>query len=562
MDCGVVKSTRIIAVRYNPRISTMTDARLEVTDVQGRGVVVLDKAAFTIGRRSANDLQLTGTDVSRDHAEILRSDGQYLVRDRGSRCGTYVNGAQVTEKRLSHGDRIQVGRAAGAQLLFLLHDKSADTGSRTGASGIVGGFRQIATLLEALRGLGSSRVLDEVLTLVMDAAIDLTGAERGFVMLANERGELEPKLARMRGRLSLAGARFDTIRKIPEQVFATGKEMVIADLPEGNLADAHLATIAHGIRHVLCVPLLLVRYVDQPGAPIESRSTGVLYLDGREKGTLLSQTTRDALETLAAEAAVAIENARLYREAVEKGRIDEELRMASQIQQALLPKARTRGSFYDASGTSIACRAIGGDFFEYIDVPDGSFGFALGDVSGKGPPAALLTAMLQGMFSTQAFAPVDPAEMMRRVNRALLARGIENRFATIFFAVLSRDGRLRYCNAGQNPPLLFGAAGVRKLETGGMIVGLFPHAAYEQEDVQLNAGDLLVVYSDGVSEALNPAGEEYGEPRIQDVISPNWLEPSDAVLQSLLESVRGFAQGAPQNDDVTALVVRYTPNRV
>src|ERR1700741_1075647 len=237
----------------------MTDARLEVTDAQGRRVVHLDKAAFTIGRRSANDLQLTGTDVSRDHAEILRSDGRYLVRDRGSRCGTYVNGAQVTEKPLMHGDRIQVGRAAGAQLLFLLHDTSGDPGSRTGASGIVGGFRQIATLLEALRGLGSSRVLDEVLTLVMDAAIDLTGAERGFVMLANERGELEPKLARMRGHMSLDGVRFDTSRKIPEQVFATGKEAMIRDLPDEGLAEKHDETIARGIRNVLCVPLLLVR---------------------------------------------------------------------------------------------------------------------------------------------------------------------------------------------------------------------------------------------------------------------------------------------------------------
>ncbi len=539
----------------------MPDARLEVTDALGRRVVVLDKTAFTIGRRSANDLQLTGTDVSRDHAEILQADGRYLVRDRGSRCGTYVNGAQVSERHLSHGDKIQVGRAAGAQLVFLIHDKTTDTGSRTGASGIVGGFRQIATLLDALRGLGSSRVLDEVLTLVMDAAIDVTGAERGFVMLANERGELELKLARMQGRVSVSGTRFDTSRKIPEQVFATGREMVVADLREGDLADAHLGTIALGIRHVLCVPLLLVRYVDQPGAPIESRSTGVLYLDSREKGTLLSQTTRTALETLAAEAAVAIENARLYREALEKGRMDEELRMASQIQQALLPKSRTRGSFYDASGTSIACRAIGGDFFEYIDLPDGSFGFALGDVSGKGPPAALLTAMLQGMFSTQAFAPVEPAVMLARVNLALLARGIENRFATIFFAVLSPNGRLTYCNAGQNPPLLFSASGVRKLETGGMIVGLFAHASYEQEEVQLSAGDLLAIYSDGVSEALNPAGDEYGEERIQQTVAPNWLEPSDAVLQTLLTSVRTFAQGAPQNDDVTALVVRFTPTR-
>ena len=540
----------------------MADARLDVTDALGRRVVILDKPAFTIGRRGTNDLQLTGTDVSRHHAEILRSNGLYLVRDCGSRCGTYVNGSQVTERQLAHGDRIQLGRTADAQLVFLSDDRPVDAGSRSGASAVAGGFRQIATLLEALRGLGGNRVLDEVLTLVMDAAIDVTGAERGFVMLANERGALEPTLARMRGGVSLGGTRFDISRKVPEQVFATGESAVIRDLKDEPRHEDHDRTIAHGIRQVLCVPLLLVRYVDKSATPIESKPIGVLYLDSREKGALLSQGTRDALETLAAEAAVAIENARLYREAMEKGRIDEELRMASQIQQALLPKARTRGTFYDASGTSIACRAIGGDFFEYIDLPDGSFGFALGDVSGKGPPAALLTAMLQGIFWTQSFAPIEPAAMMSRINTALLARGIDNRFATIFFAILRPDGRLTYCNAGQNPPLLFSASGVRKLETGGMIVGLFGHATYEQEEIQLDPVDLLAVFSDGVSEALNPAGEEYGDARAQRAIAPNWLEPSNAVLQSLLESVRAFAQGAPQNDDVTALIVRYTPARV
>jgi phosphoserine phosphatase RsbU/P len=165
------------------------------------------------------------------------------------------------------------------------------------------------------------------------------------------------------------------------------------------------------------------------------------------------------------------------------------------------------------------------------------------------------------MFSTQAFAPVEPATMLTRVNKALLARGIESRFATIFFGTLSPDGRLTYCNAGQNPPLLFTSSGVKKLETGGMIVGLFPHASYDQEELQLSAGDALAIFSDGVSEALNPAGEEYGEERARSTIAPIWLEPSNAVLQLLLESVRAFAQGAPQNDDVTALIVRYTLTR-
>jgi sigma-B regulation protein RsbU (phosphoserine phosphatase) len=237
--------------------------------------------------------------------------------------------------------------------------------------------------------------------------------------------------------------------------------------------------------------------------------------------------------------------------------MDQELRIASQIQQALLPQARKNVGFCEAMGASIPCRAIGGDFFEYLDLPDGSFGFALGDVSGKGPPAALLTAVLQGIFAAQAFALVEPSETLRRVNRALLARGVEARFATIFFGVMTADGRLTYCNAGHNPPLLLTGGAVRKLETGGMIVGLFPHAIYDQETVQLSTGDLLTVFSDGVSEALSAGDEEFGEDRIREAMAAPGCDTTEALLQTLLASVKQFTKGAVQNDDVTAMVVKY-----
>src|SRR5688572_5038572 len=363
----------------------MPDARLEVHDSLGRRPVPIDKPVFTIGRRSGNDLHLMGSDVSRDHAEIAQVDGLFLVRDRGSRYGTFVNGTQVSEQPLSHGDRIQLGRTGGAELVFLLDDAPVE---RQPTSSVVGDLRQVAALLEGLRALGSGRVLDEVLALVMDSTIELTGAERGFIMLANEAGELEMKLARARGHVTLPGTRFETSRKIPEEVFATGEQKIVNDLLDGDLANVHMGTVALGIRHVLCTPLRLVRYVDRADASAEQKRIGVLYLDSREKGTLTSRATLAALDTLATEAAVAIENARLYRDSMEKARIEQELRIASQIQQALLPQGRKRGEFFDAMGASVPCRAIGGDFFDYLDLSDGRFGFALGDVAGKGPPAA------------------------------------------------------------------------------------------------------------------------------------------------------------------------------
>jgi serine phosphatase RsbU (regulator of sigma subunit) len=537
----------------------MPDVHLEVNDALGRRVIAIDKPMVVIGRRSGSDVHVMDTEVSREHAEIAQVGGRFLVRDRGSRYGTFVNGSAVTEQALAHGDRIRLGKSGKAELLFWIGEPPAQ-GTGSGGSSVIGGFRQVASLLETLQAVGSAKLLDEVLTLVLDGAIEITEAERGFVMLANASGELELKLARAAGRIPLPGTGFERSRKIPEAVYASGTAKVVTDLQDGNLAQAHEGTIALGIRHVLCVPLRLVRYVEHPGTTPASQSIGVLYLDSREKGAMLSPTARAALETLAAEAAGAIENTRLYREAVEKGRLDEELKIASEIQQALLPKPQKTGPFFEAFGTSIACRAIGGDFFDYMDLPDGRFGFALGDVAGKGPPAALLTAVIQGLFGAHAASSLEPSTTIERVNKGVVTRAIAARFATAFFAILDPDGRLTYCNAGHNPPYLFSNGSVRTLDVGGMVIGLFDGATYEQEVVQLAPGDVIVLFSDGVSEAINAAGEEFGEEAIPAAVLSSLGQSPQAILEALLAAVRRFAAGTPMKDDVTAVVVRYRPS--
>lgn len=528
-----------------------------MTDALGRRIVPITKEAFGIGRRETNDLRLAGSEVSRDHAEIVGTNGSFLVRDKQSRYGTYVNEEQITERALAHGDRIRLGRSGGAELVFLLsqtapqHDKATTTA--------IGDLRQIAALLDGLRALGSGRVLDDVLALVMDSAIDISGAERGFIMLANPENELEFKMARGRRQQPLSGTSFATSRKIPEEVFRTGEPKMLADLLDGDLANVHVGTVALGIRNVQCVPLKLVRYVDRAEAVSEERRIGVLYLDSREKGSFLSSSTRGALETLATEAAVAIENARLYRETMEKAKMEQEMRIAAEIQQALLPKTGRTGAFFCAAAASIPCRSIGGDFYDYVDLPDGSFGFALGDVAGKGPPAALLSAMMQGMFAAQAAASDTPSQTITRVNLALYRRGIESRFVTLMYGSISPDGRLTYCNAGHNPPLVVGASGVRRLEVGGPIVGLFEHATYQEETVVLNPGEWLIVFSDGVSEALSADGEEFGDERIISTVTGQTGTDPHGMLKAVFADVREFTKGAAQSDDITALVLRYGP---
>jgi phosphoserine phosphatase RsbU/P len=534
--------------------------RLEVTDALGRRVVPLEKPAFAIGRRSGNDLQLVGSDVSRDHADISRENEHYILRDRGSRYGTFVNGEQVSEKALVHGDLIRLGRSGGAEMVFLLDEQPLSSSSiEKHPSSAVGDLRQIAALLEGLRALGSGRVLDEVLALVMDSAIEVTGAERGFIMLANPTNdnELEFKLARARGRVTLPGKSFETSRKIPEEVFATGQERVVADLLDSNLVSEHNSTVVIGIRQVLCTPLRLVRYLDRADMPNEEKRIGVLYLDSREKGAVLSRAARAALETLATEAAVAIENARLYRETLDKAKMEQEMRIAADIQRALLPEPQRMGGFFEAIGASIPCRAIGGDFFDYVDLPAGEFGFAVGDVAGKGAPAALLTAVLQGVFASQSSSGTGPALTLSRVNQALIRRSVESRFATAFYAVLTPDGQLTYCNAGHNPPLLIRKSGVEHLEKGGLILGLFEHATFEEETVQVSPGDVLLTFSDGVTEALSASGDEYGEDRLLECAMHFRDRSVGDLLEGILASVRQFTAGAVQSDDVTALVLRY-----
>ncbi len=212
-------------------------------------------------------------------------DGAYVLHDRQSSFGTFVNDEKVDAHArcrtaiASASDRRATSRSSSRV------GEDAPSAERSAASAATE-LRQMAALLEGLRALGSGRVLDEVLTLVLDSAIEVTGAERGFIMLANRDGELEFTLARARGKVTLSGRTFETSRRIPEQVFATGKHAIVEDLMDDDLAPLHSGTVALGIRHVLCTPLRLVRYVERADDKPEEQIIGVLYLDSRERGAL------------------------------------------------------------------------------------------------------------------------------------------------------------------------------------------------------------------------------------------------------------------------------------
>ena len=244
---------------------------------------------------------------------------------------------------------------------------------------------------------------------------------------------------------------------------------------------------------------------------------------------------------------------------LEKARVDKELRTAAEVQRELSPSGARAGAFYESIGDSLPCRAIGGDFFETIELPSRGCAFVMGDVSGKGPAAALLAAMVQGMFAVEAPTGDGPAETLSRINRRLARRGLGSRFVTLVYAVLSPDGQLVYANGGHNPPVLVGRGARRRLATGGPIVGAFADARFEEETLQLHDRDTLVMFTDGVTEARNAGEEEFGDERLLECLTST-PSPAD-LLSRVFTAVRDFSRPAEPTDDITLLVTRYLAPR-
>jgi serine phosphatase RsbU (regulator of sigma subunit) len=239
----------------------------------------------------------------------------------------------------------------------------------------------------------------------------------------------------------------------------------------------------------------------------------------------------------------------------EKTRLDKELQMAADVQRALLSHSTHVTPYCEAAGDSIPCRAIGGDFFELVKLPSGNFCGALGDVAGKGPASALLASMIQGMLAIELNGESSPAAVLGRLNRVLFHRGLKPRFATLVYGILSADGRFVYANAGHNPPMLLSGDLIQRLTSGGPVLGTFQESAYQEETLRLQHGNSLVLFSDGVSEATNTHGEEFGEDRLVASAKSSASSSAGEMLQRILGAVQEFCKGAPQSDDITAAVV-------
>jgi len=534
----------------------------------------LSKPVFSIGRKAENDLQLLSDSVSRLHAEIVYQDDSYYILDIGSKRGTWVNDQRVQRCELQHLDRIRIGGDEDQQIIFLddsvehasaIFDSSPslnlseqiNTRSRDASANEE--LQKLSRFIEVNQAFKFSMTPDDVLCLIVDAAIEITGAERGFLMLRNTKGDLEFKVARDRGRNWLVGNEFSMSRSVVEDTFKQNRSVIITDVGDGA-NDMPRQSMRHlELRSIACIPLRRFQMSENMDATtvLKRDVIGVLYVDSQVAAGPLTETSVRLLESLAFEATKSLENVRLMHEEQEKKSLEHELNTARQVQISLSPTGFRNPHGFRVSAQSIPSRYVGGDFYDLIQLPDDNAVFVLADVSGKGIAAALLAAMAQGALQVQFHGGQPLSVVISSLNRLLVQRSASNKFITMFCATLDPDGNFTYINAGHNPPILVRTDGsIETLTTRSVVLGAFDFAEYHQRETRLYEGDIVVMYTDGVTEAVNHENEMYGEERLMRLVSENAGISADGIKLIILEDLIGFTSGLPQGDDITLVVLK------
>ncbi|HSP14372.1 MAG TPA: SpoIIE family protein phosphatase [Thermoanaerobaculia bacterium] len=512
--------------------------------------LLLDHDVITMGRSRECVIPIDDRFLSRKHAEIVSEADGWILRDNGSVNGTFVNGTRVAAPvRVGPGDRIRLGDAelviAGAAEdkepvtdFFLAEGEVKDSADRNRI------VHRLALELIA------DRPLPELFDFILDRVVDVMHPSR--VALALMSGEEQSvKIVKMRP--ADRDPRELAISRTLIREVVRDRKVVAFTEDGGNEALATAKSIvAQNIYSALCAPLIAGETV-----------LGVLYIDYQLARRTITADDAQLAAQIARVAAIKVESTRLREAALEKGKLDETLKLAQAIQMRMLPQhlpALTADSPFDIAASIRPAKQVGGDFYDFHATDDGRLYFCIGDVSGKGIPAALMMAVSRALFRSFILAGREPVVMMSAVNRQLCDETDDTMFVTAFCGVLDLGtGEVRYANAGHNPPLIVSADGtVRPLPTRpGLVLGYVPNFHYQEESTTLTPGELLYLYTDGISEAGDLNEQLFSVERLKDVLRENAKGDARSVAKATLAAVDEFAGGAPQSDDLALLCIRY-----
>ena len=343
------------------------------------------------------------------------------------------------------------------------------------------------------------------------------------------------------------GSGFRISTAVRDRVLNSRQSLLVRDTTLDEALRARVSIVQQRVSTLMAVPL-----------QTKDRIIGLLYLDSPSIIQRFSEEDLDLLTVMANIAAVRIENVRLAEIEAADRLMRHELEQAAEIQRAILPAAAPAVQGLDLAGYNAPCHTVGGDYYDFFPFPDGRVAVLLGDVSGKGMPAALLMTGLQARVQVLMDDPRDLGALMTRLNRATCVNCPSNRFITLFLCTLDGgSGQVQWANAGHNPPAIVRAGGaVEWVQGGGPPLGILRAAAYRPECASLAPGDLIALYSDGVTEAINAADEEFGEERLAALLSARRGEPAAAIVQAIVAAVAAWYAGAPAADDITIVVAR------
>jgi sigma-B regulation protein RsbU (phosphoserine phosphatase) len=534
---------------------------------------VITRLRMTIGRSARSDVCIPDAFASRLHAEIRQEGDAFWLQDLGSANGTRYNGSAVTMPiPLVSGGEIQIGEtviifeddrhnpnrnatliadnteALNPAMTIAFSRKTNSTAEMIAQQAVSSRSELLALISKVGVTLLSSTGLDETLNQVASLVFEAVPADRCVIMLRDEKtaGGMKIAVARVRGKEET----IDEVRisrTVMDEVIKNGKSVLTSDAQTDPRYASQTMSLL-GIRSVLAVPLSVS----------EEEVFGLIYADSPTYEATFTEEHLNILTTLASVGSIRVENATLLEERFARERMEHELQLATEIQQRFQPSTMPTYDGYEFQGISFSCYEIGGDYYDFIEGHDGKVFIALGDVSGKGTAAALLMSSLHAAVHAQISAKSSILQTVTSVNKYLAENTPANRFVTLFIAELDLNtGELDFINAGHNPPMIARADGkIEELASGGFPLGILPMAEYEVGKTHLQPGEALVVYSDGVSEANNLAGDEFGTDRLTDVIGKNLKRSASGLRDKVESALSEFTQTAPANDDITLVIVK------
>ena len=534
-------------------------------------VIPIATGRVSLGRAATNDLSYPeDSGLSRQHLVIERVGSDLVLRDLGSKNGTELNSQRVTgDNVLRPGDKIKAGRltieyrngdtqAPSSHTVLFVESASTTVTSgtviATNLAAVLGakpsksspatapalsGSRPVDALIRAGQELAAHRPLSELFTLILDLSIQAVQASRGVLLTMNGE-ELVVQAA--------TGENFQISSGVRDRVMNEKASLLVVDA----LSDCDFAERKSIVQHSVCSIIAV---------PLQTREAviGLLYVDLTNLARFFTHDDLNLLTVMANIAAIRIEHAHLIEVEAAERIHTRELSQAADIQRGLLPRVAPEVAGLELAGYNLPSRTVGGDYFDYLPYGDGKLALLVGDVAGKGMPAALLMARLQAHAQALAESGGELRHVVARLNKAVTSRSPGNRFVTFFMAVFdAAASTLTYCNAGHNPPVLIRAGGaIERLEEGGTVLGVFASASFEEKTIPFGLGDLLILYSDGVVEACaSNRDEEFGEERLVGIVGDSTALDLPRIIERVMVEMRMWSGDGSYADDVTLVLAR------